>query len=62
MKYKNGKRLEGKYLNGQTCVAIYKVVEGVVITLWEGIRSFFFTRDGANIETRDGKIFDVREQ
>lgn len=41
MKYKNGKELIGKYLNGNTCSAIYKVVGGVVITLWEAIRSCF---------------------
>ena len=61
MKIKNGKELIGKHLNGKACIAIYKVVEGAVVTLWEGIRSFFFTRDGLNIETRDGKIFDARE-
>jgi hypothetical protein len=41
MKYKNGKELVGKYLNGKTCTAIYKVVGGAVVTLWEFIRSCF---------------------
>lgn len=41
MKYKNGKELIGKYLNGNTCIAIYKVVNGAVVTLWEFIRSCF---------------------
>lgn len=41
MKYKNGKELIGKYLNGKTCTAIYKVVGGVAVTLWEFIRSCF---------------------
>lgn len=40
-KHKNGKGLVGKYLNGKTCIAIYKVVEGVVYTIWEYIRSCF---------------------
>ena len=41
MKYKNGKELLGKYLNDTACIAIYKVVGGVVHTLWEYIRSCF---------------------
>lgn len=41
MKYKNGKELIAKHLNGNTCIAIYKVIGGVVYTLWEGILSCF---------------------
>ena len=41
MKYKNGKELVGKYLNGKTCTTIYKVVGGVAIAIWEAIRSCF---------------------
>lgn len=41
MKYKNGKELIAKYLNGKACIAIYKVVGGVVYTIWEAIRSCF---------------------
>jgi hypothetical protein len=41
MKIKNGKELIGKFLDGKTCTTIYKVVGGVVYTLWEYIRSCF---------------------
>lgn len=41
MKYKNGKELVGKHINGNPCIIIYKVISGVVYTLWEYIRSCF---------------------
>ena len=41
MKTKNGKELVGKHMNGNTCLAIYKVVKGVVRTLWVAILSCF---------------------
>lgn len=41
MKYKNGKALAARYLNGKACMAIYKVVGGVVYTIWEAVRSCF---------------------
>lgn len=41
MKYKNGKELVGKHLNGNTCVYIYKIVKNKVVLIWEAVRSCF---------------------
>lgn len=41
MKYKNGKELVGKYLNGHACVAVYRIVNGAAQTMWEFIKSCF---------------------
>lgn len=41
MKYKNGKELVGKHLNGNTCVYIYKIVKNKAVLIWEAVRSCF---------------------
>lgn len=30
--------------------------------VWQAIRSMFFTKDGEYIETKDGMIFDCKEE
>ena len=35
------------------------VTAGKVI--WQAIRALFFTKDGLYIETKDGKIFDMKQ-
>lgn len=35
------------------------VTTGKVI--WQAIRALFFTKDGFYIETKDGKIFDMKQ-
>lgn len=35
------------------------VTAGKVI--WQAIRALFFTKDGFYIETKDGKIFDMKQ-
>lgn len=52
---------------GKQVVAIMrgnKVVQAVyhgAILVWQAIRALFFTKDGFYIETKDGKIFDMKQ-
>lgn len=41
-----------------------KVVQAVyhgALLVWQAIRALFFTKDGFYIETKDGKIFDMKQ-
>lgn len=40
-KFKDGKKLVGKYINGSSCLAIYKVIKRKVYLIWQSIMSCF---------------------
>lgn len=57
MIYHGGKSVGGIWHRGKVVGTIYHTAKVV----WQAIRSMFFTKDGAYVETRDGKIFDTKQ-
>lgn len=57
MIYRNGKAAVSIMRNGKMVSSI--MTAGKII--WQAIRALFFTKDGFYIETKDGKIFDMKQ-
>ena len=59
--YRKGREVTGIHRNGKDTQEVWKYIEGVWRLVWEAVRSLFITRDGLPIETRDGKMFDIKQ-